>query len=137
MHIDKDNAELCWISWILRLAMGVLFALAAVGKFMGGIGNTAAMITGMFKDTFLPVWLVTPYAHGIAFAEALAAIWLLSGIKLRAGWIFTALIFISLGFGLLVAKQSAADIYMYILICCAGLYASKYDKCALGRCCQK
>ena len=108
-----------------------MFAVAAIYKFIGGIGATVAMFQGMFKDTWLPLALVTPYAYAIAFAEALIALWLLSGYKLRAAWIFTSFVLISLGFGMTVLKQSSADIYLFLLLSCAGLYLSRYDRCSL------
>ena len=136
MHIDKEHAEQCWISFILRVAMASLFGVAALSKFMGGVEVTANYIQGMFKGSFLPATLVTPYAYALPFAEALVALWLLSGIKLRAAWIFTAFVLISLAFGLVVAKQpTAADVYLYVVIACIGLYFSRYDSC--GLCCKK
>ena len=135
MKIDKNNPEQSWISLILRLAVGLMFALAAYGKFTMGLGNFATMVTGMFKDTFLPAWLLNPYIAVLPWAEAVAGLWLLVGCKLREAWVFTALLLISLGFGLLVAKQSAADIYTYLLVASAGLYFSKYDGgCCIGCC---
>ena len=67
MHFDKNHIEEGWISLILRLAMGCLFAVAATYKFIGGIGATVNMLQEMFKATFLPQALVTPYAYGIAY----------------------------------------------------------------------
>ena len=132
MHFDKDHVEEGWISFILRVAVAALFAVAAIYKFVGGIGATAQMFQEMFKTTWLPLFLVTPYAYLIAFAEALIAVWLLSGYKLRAAWIFTSFVLISLGFGMTVLKQSAGDIYVFLLISCAGLYVSRYDRCGVG-----
>ena len=132
MHFEKDHVEEGWISVILRVAMAALFAVAAVSKFLGGIGATVHTFQEMFQATWLPLVLVTPYAYAIAFAEALIAVWLLSGFKLRAAWIFTALVLISLAFGLTVAKQSAADIYTFLMVACLGLYVSRYDRCGLG-----
>ena len=138
MHIDKENAELCWISLILRVAMASLFAVAAYGKFTG-LENYTAMIMGMFKDTFLPGWLLSPYVNLLPYAEALAAVWLLVGVNLREAWIFTAFLLVSLAFGMIVAKQAtgASENYIYVVIACLGLYVSRYDGCALGKCCKK
>ena len=113
--------------------MGLLFGVAALAKFMMGLGTTANFITGMFKETWLPSALVVPYAYALPFAEALIAVWLLTGIKLRAGWIFTAFVLVSLAFGVVVTKQpTAADNYIYVAIACMGLYFSRYDQCVLG-----
>lgn len=132
MCFEKGYEEQGWISLVLRAAMACLFAVAAISKFSGGVGATVKMFQGMFHETWLPLALVTPYAYGIPFAEALIAFWLLTGYKLRAAWVFTSLVLISLGLGLMAAKQSAADIYTYLLIACLGIYVSRYDHCGIG-----
>ena len=132
MHFDQEHVEQGWISIIARVAMAMLFAVAALSKFLGGLGATVQTFQEMFKATWIPLGLVTPYAYAIAFAEALIALWLLSGYKLRAAWVFTSLVLISLAFGLMVAKQSAADIYIYLLLACLGIYVSRYDHCGMG-----
>ena len=133
MCFEKDHVEEGWISIVLRLAMAMLFAVAASYKFIGGIGATVQMFQGMFKETWLPGFLVTPYAYSIAYFEALIAVWLLSGYKLRAGWVFTSLILISLAFGLTVAKQPSADMFTYLIITCVGIYVSRYDHLGFGK----
>ena len=136
--IDKNHPEQCWISLILRIAIASLFAVAAYGKFSVGLGNYAANMTGMFKDTFLPGWLLAPYINVLPFAESLIVIWLLTGIRLRAAWIFTTFVLLTLGFGMMVAKQGtvASENYIYMMIACLGIYLSKYDRCSLLSCCS-
>jgi uncharacterized membrane protein YphA (DoxX/SURF4 family) len=135
--IDKNNAEQAWISIILRVAIGLMFAWAGLSKFMMGLDNFGGMVMGMFKDTFLPGPLLRLYINVLPFAELLAGLWVLSGIKLRAAWVTVGFLLISLAFGLLVAKQNAADIYVFLLVVCVGLYMSKYDCCHVGGCCGK
>ena len=127
MCIDKNNPEQSWISIILRVAVALMFVVAAIGKLVDFNGYVA-MTTGMFKDTILPGWLLTPYIYVLPFAEALIPVWLLVGFKLRAAWIYTAVVLTSLMFGLLIAKQNVADMFLFILVACVGLYMSKYDK---------
>ena len=135
--MDKNNIEQAWISLILRVAMGLLFAMATIAKFVMGLSATSGLMVSTFKDTWLPLALVVPYTYVLPFAEALIAVWLLTGIKLRAAWIFTSLVLLTLSFGLFVAKQtSVSDIYVYLIISCVGLYFSKYDKCVLGGKCK-
>lgn len=129
MNVNKDHIELCWISLIVRVAMASLFFMAALGKFMMGLDVSSGYIIASFKDTFLPSWLLVPYTNILPFAEALVPVWLLTGYKLRAGWVFTAGLLITLAFGLSVSKQSPADIYTYILVACLGLYLSRFDCC--------
>lgn len=136
--IDKNNPEQCWISLILRIAVASIFAVAAYGKFAAGFGNYAASMTGMFKDSVLPGWLLMPYINILPFAETLLAVWLLVGIKLRAAWIFTAFVLLTLGFGMIVIRQGAiaSENYIYMMMACLGIYLSKYDKCSLLSCCS-
>ena len=131
------SKEAC-ISGILRVAFVVMFGNAALAKFMMGFGTSAQGIMGMFKATWLPVPLVTAYAYALPFVEALIALWLLSGIRLKEAWTLTALTLISLGFGLMVAQNpTVAGIYTYILMACAGLYFSDFDECNIMSCCKK
>ncbi len=135
MCINKNHPEQAWISLILRLAMATLFAVASISKFVGGISTTVHGFQEMFKATWLPLFLVTPYAYAIAFIEALIVILLVTGIKLREAWILTALTLVSLAFGMMVAGQgqTAAGIYTYLVITCFGLYVSRHDECVLGK----
>lgn len=138
MKIDKNNAEQAWISLILRIAMILLFGLAAFGKFSMGLDKFSSMTMEMFKDTFLPTWLLSPYVHILPFAEALVALWLLVGINLRVAWILTALLLISLTFGLMIKQNPmVSGMYTYLLIACLGIYTSKFDGCGIGCCCKK
>ena len=136
--MGKNCSKESWISFILRMAIASLFAVAAADKFLGGLNGVVTSFTEMFKNSFLPLPLVVLYARLIPWVEALIALWLLVGIRLKAAWILTAFTFISLAFGLVVAHQpTAASIYTYVLISCAGLYFSEFDTCHLGCGCGK
>ena len=122
-----------WASLVLRLAVGSLFFAAAVRKLQGGaetIQKTVRFFQTTFEDTWLPANLVNIHAYATPFVEALIVIWLISGFRLKAGWVFTALFTTSLAFGMSVAGRfdTAADNYTYVLICCAGLLLSRYDR---------
>ena len=127
MDKNKEHIELAWSSLILRVAFASLFFVAAAAKFMGGYNQSVAYIIVAVKESFLPVWLVSIYAHILPFAEAAIAIWLLVGFKLREAWIFTAFVLITLSFGLAASKQNGADVFMYMVFACAGLILSRYD----------
>ncbi len=127
----KNCTDQAWISLILRTAIASLFAVAAISKFSGGLEASASSITGMFAGTILPAGLVSLYANLLPFAEAAVAIWLILGVKLREGWIATAFLLVSLAFGLVLAKQDAGHVYLYVLIACVGLHFSSHDSCCL------
>ncbi len=137
--MGKDCSKESWISFILRMAMASLFAVAAFDKFHGGLNGVVTSFTEMFKDSFLPLPLVALYARLIPFVETVIALWLILGIRLKAAWIFTAFTLISLAFGMVVARQgqTAAENYVYVLMACAGLYFSEFDTCHLGCGCGK
>lgn len=122
-----------WASLVLRLAVGSLFLAAAVRKLHGGmetIQKTVQFFQTTFENTWLPEKLVTAHAYATPFVEAMIVIWLISGFRLKAAWVFTALFTTSLAFGMSVAGKfdTAADNYTYVLICCAGLLLSRYDR---------
>ncbi len=136
MHHDRllnpgDTGQ--WASIVLRLAVGSLFLAAAVRKLQGGmetIQKTVQYFQSTFENTWLPAKLVTFHGSITPFVEALIVIWLISGFRLKAGWVLTALFMTSLAFGMSVAGQfdTAANNYTYVLICCAGLWLSRYDR---------
>lgn len=122
-----------WASLVLRLAIASLFFAAAVRKLQGGmesIQKTVGFFQTTFENTWLPAKLVSIHAHATPIVEALIVIWLISGLRLTAAWVFTALFTTSLAFGMSVAGKfdTAADNYAYVLICCAGLLLSRYDR---------
>lgn len=118
---------------LLRLAIGSLFLAAAVRKLQGGaetIQQTVQYFQTTFEETWLPSLLVTAHAYATPFVEAIIVVWLISGFRLRAAWVFTALFTTSLAFGMAVAGKfdTAASNYTYVLICCVGLLLSRYDR---------
>lgn len=131
----KCASENATISCIMRLAVAVLFGVAAYDKFAGGLENVVISFQTMFQDTWLPMPLVVLHARLTPWIEAVIALWLISGIKLKCAWTFAALFTISLAFGMLVAKQIAvvANNYFYVLLCCVGLYFSQYDTCSIDK----
>lgn len=128
------------ISLILRVAVASLFVAAAVGKFTNGLDGVVQYFQATFKDTWLPTSMVTIHARITPFAELLIPIWLIVGYHLRIAWIFTGLFTVSLAFGMMVAGKYpiAANNYFYVLLICAGLYFSPYDKLSVDgmRCCK-
>ena len=136
MTVDRDSSVQDvgrWVSLILRLAMATLFFSAAVSKLKGGtasIAGTVQFFRTTFENTWLPGPMVTLHAYLTPFVEALLVIWLLTGFRLPAAWVVTALFLITLAFGMSVAGKHdvAAHNFNYVLICCAGLYFSRFDR---------
>ncbi len=130
----KEKTVKSWISLILRAAMASLFVAAVVPKWKSGPDALLESFRTMFKGSWLPMPLVEFQARMIPYIETLIPIWLISGRRLKEAWIITALVLVSLAFGMLVVGQGAvaANSYLYVLICCAGLYFSPEDTMTLG-----
>lgn len=129
-----QNKEGCWISLILRVAVASLLLAATIPKWMGGVEGTVSHFQALFKESWLPLPLVTLQARLVPFVELLLPIWLLVGFRLRLAWIVTCFFLVTLGFGMVVAGQyeTAAHNYFYVLLSCAGLYFSRYDAFGVG-----
>ncbi len=126
--MGKEISRGAWISIILRVSIASLFGAAAIAKFLGGLDGVVMYIENTFKATWLPMPLVSLYAHLLPFAEALIAIWLIAGCCLEQAWIFTAFVTVSLAFGMVVSQNvAAANVYFYVFLCCVGLHFSQYD----------
>ncbi len=136
---DARPSSACqWAALVLRLAVVSLFLAAVVPKFSAGftsVQGTVHYFQVQFADTWLPGPLVTAHGYVTPFAEALIVLWLLTGIRLQAGWVFASLFMVSLAFGQMVLKQQAvaAANFSYVLLCCAGLYLSPHDRFRLDR----
>ena len=131
--MEKNLTEGKWISLILRLAMAALFLGAVVPKFQKGPESIVVLFQSAFKDTWLPMRLVTLHARCVPWIEAGLVVWLIVGLRLRWAWIVAALFLTSLAFGMLVVEKGgvAASNFNYVLICCAGLYFSRFDRFSL------
>lgn len=142
---EHGHCEECWASLILRLAMASLFVGAVVPKFLGGVGNTVGYFQKTFEGSWLPMPLVTLHARWVPWIELALPIWLVIGWRLRWAWLATGLFLTSLAFGMVVAQQgdTAAHNYTLVLMACAGLYFSRFDRCSVdglrkkkGGCCS-
>lgn len=127
---DELKKNLSTISVILRFSMGTLFLGAAIIKVNGGISGSIAYYMSMFEKSIFPVFLVKAHASVIMLIEFALALWLFSGIKLKEAWISSALILISLAFGMIFVYKFdvASDNYIYVLISCLGILLSPYDR---------
>ena len=133
--MEKNNTEGAWISLILRIAMAALFVGAVVPKFQRGTESIVVMFQGSYKDSWLPMPLVTLHARLVPWIELLLPLWLAAGWRLRWAWAAAALFMTTLAFGMIVAEKGgvAASNFQYVLICCVGLYFSRYDRFGLDR----
>lgn len=120
----NKNQTLRWICLLLRVNMGVVFGVASLNKFAGGMDEIVKIFREVFAGSWLPLPVVEFAASTIPFVEALLALWLLSGFRLKTAWIVSSIQMIVLIFGISVARKYsvAADNTVYLLTIIAGLY---------------
>jgi len=148
----KANCECCTLTpegmgaLLMRLSLGMLFFVAALGKFLApdGIGGVAQKMTGSFANTWLPAILVAPYAHVLPFLEIAVGALLILGLCTRWVFFLTGLLLVSLAFGMLVLQQPAVvgTNLTYVLMAVAGIWLSAKDNPlsldgVIGRCRDK
>ena len=100
-----------------RWALGVLFLIAGINKFMGGIGGFVnGFLLPAFSKTFLPTSLLQAYGYALPFVETTLGVLLLLGICRNCTLLVTGLTLISLAFGQMLVPPSAAltSIFIYI-----------------------
>ncbi|MBA3831692.1 MAG: hypothetical protein H0X34_07330 [Chthoniobacterales bacterium] len=127
------DSNLHWISILMRLAVGSLFLCAAIVKTPMGISGVVGYYSSLLEHSLLPGFLVRIHANVILFLEYGTALWLFSGFRLRAAWIFSGLLLITLAVGMIFASKYdvANDNYIYVLLCAVGLVSSTFDRWAL------
>ncbi|MBI4559971.1 MAG: DoxX family membrane protein [Candidatus Hydrogenedentes bacterium] len=116
---------------LLRLALGLLFFLAGLGKFAGPGGPVGAAqgIADMFQPTFLPRILVVPFAYLLPYVEISLGALLILGVFTLEAFAVAGVMLISLAMGM--AVQGKHDVVAhnlnYVLITAVGLWFTSKD----------
>ena len=112
---------------LARWSLGIMFFFAGVGKFPNVAGFVGFMVE-TFKATWLPKWLLLPYAYMLPFLEIALGVLLLLGIARNAVLFVTGLLLISLTFGQILLKAPIAfNTRVYTMIAAAILVLGAYD----------
>ncbi len=105
---------------LLRLGLGMLFTVAALGKFLGpGYLGFARSMQESFAKTWLPGLLVAPFAYVLPLVETAVGILLLVGLFTRPTLVVTGLLLIVLAFGMMVQGNGtvvAANLNYVLLV---------------------
>ncbi len=111
---------------LLRLAMGMIFFIYGLEKFLGGRQNVAASKVSEFAKTPLSPWAVRSFAEVLPFFEVLFGALLLLGIFTVEIAFVTGLLLLALTFGMLwlgngdvVANNTVYLIAVFLLLYCA------------------
>lgn len=92
---------------LLRLGLGVLFAVAGLNKFIGGYFAFAEGMTTNFAETWLPAFVVIPFAYVLPFLEVVVGALLVVGLFTRLTLVVTGLLLIVLAFGMMLQGQAS------------------------------
>lgn len=131
---DSERSTAALISLILRLSASSLLLANAIGKFIGGAPALVSYFQHVFQNSWLPGIAVTAMAYVTPYVEIVLTGWLVVGVGLRAAWTCAAVYMLVLAFGMTIAQQydTAAHNYVYVAICCAGMYFSSADRWHIG-----
>lgn len=123
-ELDKAAGAL-----LMRAGMGLLFLIAAAGKFMMGTEKFRGYIFEQFKDTWLPQFALAPYAYALPYAELAIGILLILGLFRCLSIALSMLLMLSLTFGMMVAqKHDVVGANMtYLFFLGALLFVSRWD----------
>src|SRR5689334_2596930 len=112
--MDRTRYEFAWGAFILRVALGLLFFTAGLGKFMKGAAGISHMIAQQFAGTWLPAWLVAPYAMALPYAEITFGFFILIGLFRGVFLTLGGLLMVSLAFGMMVnGKQETMNVLAF------------------------
>lgn len=120
---------------LLRVTLGSIFLTTGVVKFVLGVGNFAAGLQQQFADK-LPMFIVTPFAYALPFAEVTIGALLVVGLFTEMALVLAGLLLIILTFGKVVINDSAtvAHNLSYALISFMLLWLAEYNGYSIDRC---
>jgi thiosulfate dehydrogenase (quinone) large subunit len=119
---------------LLRVAFGVVFLTAGIGKFMMGIGTFATGLEQQFAGK-LPAVLVMGFGYTLPFAEVAIGALLVFGLFNFAALVLAGLLLITLTFGTIVEGEvaTAAHNVQYALVNSLLLWFAAHNGFSLDR----
>jgi thiosulfate dehydrogenase [quinone] large subunit len=123
-----------WITLLIRFSMGIIFFAHGLGKVLTFPKSPEGIVEG-FVETWLPNFVVTPFAYGLPFVELLIGILLLIGYKYLPTLMATGIILAILSFGKVVQgqPQGVAPNLTYLLVVVVGIYFADSNRWKLGK----
>jgi thiosulfate dehydrogenase [quinone] large subunit len=102
---DGPNWNIVWSYAILRFTLGTTFVFHSVTRFVGGWSAFADQMVKNFHNTFLPDFLVRPFALSTPPVEAILGVLLCLGLFTRWTLIAGGLWMIALVFGTTIRQD--------------------------------
>ena len=91
--------------FVFRLGFGINFFLHGLGKLLGDQDAFRSSIVTKFSDTYLPNFLLEPYAYAIPYLELILGLFLVLGLFYYWSLIFSLLTMISLMIGMIAVQN--------------------------------
>ena len=129
----ENRREYVLGAFLVRFALGMLFFVMGLNKFIKGAADVSAQIAGMFKDSWLPAVMVAPYTHVLPYMEVSVGVLLLLGLFRGVAVTLGSLLMLSLTFGMMVAGNGPiiATNMTYVLMFAVALFTSPWDRIKL------
>jgi len=114
---------------LLRATIGIVFLTTGTKKWLHGVDAFAGGLREMFAGK-LPAVLVNPFAYAVPYVEIAVGVLLVLGALNVPALIVSALLMISLTFGMMVAGESAtvAANLSYAIIIFILLWSSEHNR---------
>ena len=123
---------------VLRLFLGLRTLMAGIEKFESKGTYSVAnyrdnmhhMAEGITSASFLPLWMTNAFAMTLGYVLTLLGALLILGVKSRTMLFITGLVYVGLGFGLMVVQeqQGTAWIGIYVGLIAGALLLSRHDR---------
>ncbi len=118
-----------------RWGLGVMVFFIGLGKFLGPKFPDITWfaydyIVPRFEKTWLPNWLLVPYAFCLPFAEVMLGALLILGIGRNRVLFLTGLMFVTLSFGQVLLKEwvVVSENMIYLFVTGALLFLGEHDR---------
>lgn len=115
-----------------RWCIGVMLLFYGMGK-LGAVGEFAAYVSTLFKETWLPNWVTGSFGHVLPYTETILGALLILGIARNVVLFIAGLQMIALMFGQVLLSQPPVVFYnvSYLFMIAAVLFLARYDRWVL------
>lgn len=122
------------ITLLIRLVLGLVFVAWGTDKLQH-LTASYGYLTGGFDKTWIPSFLVYPWAYIMPFWETLMGISFLIGFRYRTTLAVAGVFLAGITFGLAVQGQAqvVALNLVYVVVVIAGLHFSDHNRYAVSK----
>lgn len=123
-----------WITLLVRFSLGTVFIAHGIGKVLSYPQAPTGIIEG-FAETWLPGFVVVPFAYALPFLELILGAMLFLGFKYIPALVATGIMLGILSFGKVVQgqPQGVAPNLTYLIVVLVGIYFADSNRWKLGK----